>query len=277
MKLVPGTFLGNCVAVRSLAGIIATEYHYARETKLRRHSHELAYFSFVLAGSYDERRSASRGWQCLKETTLYHPASETHDDRFGNHDAHLFSLEVGSQFMVRAREYDLLVDEPLELTGRVAKGLSWRAYKVFSDFSPTSSLLLEAVAFELLCELPWRHARAPEAFAPPWLRRAREILHDEFPNPFSLSSIAHRLGAHPVHLARSFRRQHGVSMGAYLRRLRVSRATEELLEGLSSLSQVAAQTGFSDQSHMGRIFKASTGMTPREFRSKNGCLSRRRG
>lgn len=100
MKLVPGTFLGNRIAVQTGSGIIATEYSYARETKLRRHSHELAYFSFVLAGSYDERRSASRAWQCLKETTLFHPAGETHDDRFGNQDARLFSLEVGAQFIV---------------------------------------------------------------------------------------------------------------------------------------------------------------------------------
>lgn len=153
----------------------------------------------------------------------------------------------------------------------MAKGLIWRASRALSDCSPRSALRVEALAFELLCELPWKHARAPETCLPSWLRRAREILHDEFPNPFSLSSIAHRVGVHPVHLARSFLRQHGVSMGAYLRRLRVSRATEELIHGDRSLSQIAAQTGFSDQSHMCRIFKAATGTTPGDFRSKRRC------
>ena len=213
----------------------------------------------------------------MKETTLFHPVGESHDDRFGNQDTCLFSLEVGPQFVAKVAEYDLQVNEPLNLTSKMAKGLIRRAYRAFSDSSPRSALLLEALAFELLCELPWKGARAPEPCLPPWLRRAREILYDEFPNPFSLSSIAHRVGVHPVHLARSFVRQHGVSMGAYLRRVRVSRATEELIRGDRSLSQIAAQTGFSDQSHMGRIFKAATGTTPGDFRSKKGCFSHLRG
>jgi len=267
MKLVPGTFLGSRIAVRTGSGFIATEYRYARETRLRRHSHELAYFSFVLAGSYDERRSALRGWQCLKETTLFHPVGEAHDDRFGNQDTCLFSLEVGPQFIAGVKAYDLQVNEPLNLTSKMARGLIWRAYRAFSDCSPRSALLLEALAFEVLCELPWKHARAPEACLPPWLRRAREILHDEFPNAFTLSSIAHRVGVHPVHLARSFLRQHGVSTGACLRRLRVSRATEELIHGDRSLSQIATQTGFSDQSHFSKVFKNQTGMTPGCFRA----------
>jgi AraC family transcriptional regulator len=272
MRLAPGTFLGNRLALRTGSGIIATEYSYAPQAKLRRHSHELPYFSFVLAGSYDERRSDSRGWQCLKETVLFHALDETHDDHFGNQNTRLFSLEVGLPVIERAREYDLQVDEPLKLTSSVAKSLSWRAYKVFSKASAMAALELEALAFELLCELPWKQARAPESHVPAWLKRAREILHDEFPSPFSLSCIAHRVGVHPVHLARSFRRQHGVSMGAYLRRIRVFRATEELLRGKSSLCQIAAKTGFSDQSHFGRVFRATTGMTPGEFRSKGGCF-----
>ncbi|MBV9341492.1 MAG: helix-turn-helix transcriptional regulator [Acidobacteria bacterium] len=181
-------------------------------------------------------------------------------------------MEVGPQFIAGVKEHDLQVDQPLKLASSVVKGLSWRAYNAFSNVSPGSAPLLQALAFELLCELPWKGARAPESHVAPWLRRAREILHDEFPIPFNLSSIAGRVGVHPVHLARSFRRQHGVSMGAYLRRLRVSRATEDLSQGNDSLSRIAAQNGFSDQSHFGRIFKTAKGMTPGEFRSKRACL-----
>jgi AraC-like DNA-binding protein len=42
------------------------------------------------------------------------------------------------------------------------------------------------------------------------------------------------------------------------------------LAGTDSLSDIAADAGFSDQSHLGRVFKAATGMTPRQFRLDHG-------
>jgi AraC family transcriptional regulator len=58
-----------------------------------------------------------------------------------------------------------------------------------------------------------------------------------------------------------------MTMGEYARRLRISCAAEALCETENSLSAIAAQAGFADQSHLGRIFKATTGMTPLQFRN----------
>ena len=50
-----------------------------------------------------------------------------------------------------------------------------------------------------------------------------------------------------------------------MRRLRVDYVMNALAGG-DSLSDIAAQAGFSDQSHLGRVFRAATGMSPRQFR-----------
>jgi AraC family transcriptional regulator len=268
MKLAPGTFLGIRVKTRSIAGFTLTEYRYNAGTRLGRHSHEQAYFSFLLGGSYVER-CFSKSVQCQGGTTLFHPPSEDHSDTFGTHGALLFSLEIAPEWVKRLQEYELNTDEPLTLAMSLVSALSWRAYRAFSDPHPRSDLLLEAAAIELLCQLPWKRSNVPEAQAPPWLRQAVEILHAEFRNPFSLTAIARRVGTHPVHLARTFQRRHGTTMGEYVRRLRISCAVEALGKREISLSAIAAQAGFADQSHLGRIFKASTGMTPLQFRNKN--------
>ena len=78
MKLVPGNFLGTSVRKRFVSGFIFTEYRYAPSTTLRLHSHELAYFSVVLRGAYEEQCSSRRIQQCDTETVLYHPADEMH-------------------------------------------------------------------------------------------------------------------------------------------------------------------------------------------------------
>jgi AraC family transcriptional regulator len=266
MKLGPGSLLGIRVKTRSIGGFTLTEYRYHAGSRLGRHSHEQAYFSFVLGGSYVER-CLSRPVECQGETTLYHPAGEDHSDTFGTHGAHLFSLEIAPEWITRLRAYELKTEEPLTLATSQVSALSWRAYRAFSDPHPRSDLILEAAAIELLYQLPWKRSHVPEAQITPWLRQAVEILHAEFRNPFSLTAVARRVGTHPVHLARTFRRLYGMTTGEYVRRLRISCAREALTRKEISLSAVAAQAGFADQSHFGRIFKAATGMTPLEFRN----------
>ena len=65
-----------------------------------------------------------------------------------------------------------------------------------------------------------------------------EILHAEFCRPFSLAAIAQRVGAHPVQLARAFRRSHRMTVGQYVRKLRVDYAMNALAGG-ESLSEIA--------------------------------------
>lgn len=268
MKLLPGNFLGTSVRKRFVSGFIFTEYRYAPSTTLRLHSHELAYFSVVLRGAYEEQCSSRRIQQCDTETVLYHPADEMHSDSFSSQGGHVFSLEIPPDCLNKAKDYELPVHERIVIGSTRAQALGRRAYGMFLDTTPASALILEAVAMELLYELPCRRSFAREPLVPGWLERATEILHTEFRRPFSLVSIAERVGTHPVHLARTFKRYRGATMGDYLRHLRVSHALEAIDSGKKSLAEIASEAGFSDQSHFGRVFKAATGMTPQQFRSR---------
>jgi AraC-like DNA-binding protein len=70
----------------------------------------------------------------------------------------------------------------------------------------------------------------------------------------------------PAHLCRAFRRFRRRTIGDYVTGLRVQFVCRKLAETHEPLSDIAAQSGFTDQSHMTRVFKRITGVTPGSYR-----------
>jgi len=103
-----------------------------------------------------------------------------------------------------------------------------------------------------------------------WLERVRNEIDARFERPLSVTGLAAEAGVHPAHLSRAFHRRFGSTLLAYIRRARV-RAAADLLRGSSlTLADVAAGTGFADQSHLTRVFKEVTGVTPGRYRRAGG-------
>lgn len=78
--------------------------------------------------------------------------------------------------------------------------------------------------------------------------------------------LARAVERHPAHLAKQFRLRFGVSIGEYVRRLRVQDVARRLAESGEPLARVAVDAGFADQSHMHRVFVARMGVTPGAYR-----------
>jgi AraC family transcriptional regulator len=132
-----------------------------------------------------------------------------------------------------------------------------------------SALAAEGIVLEMLVSL----ARlAPDRLGRPpgWLLRAQELVHDRFRETLRTAEIAREVQVHPAHLSRAFRTYFKVSVGSYVRRLRLDWAREELAHSTTSLATVALAAGFADQSHFTRAFKRHTGLTPQRFRRSTG-------
>ncbi|WP_433324974.1 AraC family ligand binding domain-containing protein [Spirillospora sp. CA-294931] len=97
------------------------------------------------------------------------------------------------------------------------------------------------------------------------VRAAREILHESLIDPPSLESLAESVGLRPFALLRAFRSTTGLPPHAYLNQLRVRQARTLLEEGLRP-AEVAARSGFADQSHLTRHFKRTVGIPPGAYR-----------
>jgi len=97
--------------------------------------------------------------------------------------------------------------------------------------------------------------------------RARELIEGAAPGAITLTTVAAALGMHPVHVASAFRRAHGCSVGQYARRLRLEQACRRLATSGATLGEVAADSGFYDQSHMTREFRRTLRTTPARYRA----------
>jgi transcriptional regulator GlxA family with amidase domain len=108
----------------------------------------------------------------------------------------------------------------------------------------------------------------PTAEPPGWLRRVADALHSRLDGRTPLSTLARDVGRHPVQVSRQFHRHFGCTMSTYLRRARVARAQELLVESHVTLAEVALRCGFSDQSHFTTVFHRVAGLPPHRYRER---------
>ncbi|MGF6446814.1 AraC family transcriptional regulator [Paraburkholderia youngii] len=106
---------------------------------------------------------------------------------------------------------------------------------------------------------------AGDPAASPAIARVRDLLHEQMDGSPGLDELAEVAGIDRFRLTRLFQRAFGTSPHAYLVRLRL-RAARRLLAAGRTPAQVAAEVGFSDQSHLGRWFRRAYRMTPAAYR-----------
>lgn len=106
-------------------------------------------------------------------------------------------------------------------------------------------------------------SKGPERVA---TQRVREYLARNFAENIALEGLSKVANLSPYYLHRTFTREVGLSPHAFQMQVRISRAKYLLSEG-KPLRTVAAETGFSDQSHFTREFKRIVGLTPGAYRS----------
>ncbi|MCB2188921.1 MAG: AraC family transcriptional regulator [Deltaproteobacteria bacterium] len=133
-----------------------------------------------------------------------------------------------------------------------------------------TALEVDHLLLACLTRLIRRHADAPPPARPPAachpaVARARELLEDRFRENLSLADLAREAALSPYHLARLFAAELGLPPHLYLTQVRVRRARGLLEQGLTP-AVAALETGFSDQSHLTRRFKALVGVTPGQYR-----------
>jgi AraC family transcriptional regulator len=131
--------------------------------------------------------------------------------------------------------------------------------------------LARALAVGVLSAIRDKRLRKARAAAvPPGIRRAIQCLETDFANNFSINELAAMAKVSRGHFALSFRQVTGFSPHQYLLRVRLSYARKLIAQGnpVLSLAEIAAVSGFFDQSHLDRVFQRFFGTTPSHFRSQ---------
>ncbi len=117
-----------------------------------------------------------------------------------------------------------------------------------------------------LCDRPGRASAAGAADEPPFrlVQPALEHIRAHFAERVRLEDLCTALFVSRAQLTRSFRAATGLSVGQYLRELRLMEAKIMLARGASVLD-AALDCGFGNISHFIRIFAREVGCTPKQY------------
>jgi AraC family transcriptional regulator len=130
-------------------------------------------------------------------------------------------------------------------------------------------LLLECAGLEILGFVnngPSWVPRGRSAFLREVVADLRANIHPQR----GIAAIARDADISPIRLVRSFRRVYGISLARFMRVIHIQHALGLLSDPALSISAVAHEAGFSDQSHLTRAFAQTYGLTP-------AALSRSKG
>jgi AraC family transcriptional regulator len=105
-----------------------------------------------------------------------------------------------------------------------------------------------------------------ETLNPKWAGLVTDILNDRWNENISLNELATSVGVHPVTISKFFPKYFQCTLGEYVRKLRIEKATTLILRSQLSLTEIAHQCGFFDQSHFIRVFKDITGFLPNGYK-----------
>jgi AraC-like DNA-binding protein len=144
-------------------------------------------------------------------------------------------------------------------------------HRMFRPDLPIRASLLERDSALLYsaARLALRHADAPPFIYRPGSEDKRvqaviEYMAAHLDENIALEDLAALTGLSRFHLLRVFRAATGLPPHTYFNHMRLRRAKRMLFDG-SSIADAAAATGFADQSHLNRHFKAMWGVSPGAF------------
>ena len=257
-----GKFYGETRS-REARGAVFSVVAHPQPRVIPKHRHAAAYFCLLLDGGYEET-SGGETLAYAPLTIAFHPAGLSHHDAIGPHGARFFMIELGPDWSDALPVWPARVSE---LDGGDPVWSALRLFQLFSESTFENDSEVEALLFELCGHV--EKMQPADATEPTWLAAALERIHAAYPERIDLRALGASVGVSPVHLTRCFRRFHGRGVGDYVQGLRVRDVCRHLSESDATATEIAQTLGFADHSHLTRVFKRITGVTPAAYRARS--------
>lgn len=263
LNLKTGQFFGITKETIRLDGLILTDTEYTNE-KVDWHYHESPYFTFILEGNVIEGNKKET-YNCTAGTLLFHNWQEPHFNIKPAGFTRGFHIELDREWF-KAFEIDTnRTQGSINITDPTVKTLMYNIYRESQLAGNGNSLAIDTLLVELFGRMDG-FAEILRRTKPVWVNQVKELLHDSRQD-WKLQDLARNVNIHPVHLSRGFSKYFQCNLGDYIRAIRLQHAMTLMPELGLSLTDIAMQSHFADQSHFIRSFKAVYGITPLQYRN----------
>jgi len=250
---------GKVVNRLDLAGTTLFETVHREPILEPTHEHPSPYIAVLLRGSNREvyRRGEA---QFFPFTAVFHPANVQHRCALNERGCQFFTLELEISWL-DSMGIDLQPNSVIDWHG---EKILWQMLRLFREFRRTETslnLTVESLILEILSMLGGERRIGSHVPFHRWSLLEQKI-HDSFRESIRTQDLANAAGIHPVHVARLFRLKTGLTPGEYLQHLRAQCACRLMQNPDRSLGEIAAESGFTDQSHMNRIMRRLVHCSP---------------
>lgn len=261
LQLKCGRYLGSNKRRWEANGIFISETEYHSKVFEGWHSHENSHITFILQGGNREQRK-NKDLEAIPGHVFFYAGGELHRNLNTAHPSRNINVEIGNSFYSRYNLETTSINHT-KLNCANAKFALLKSYSECLINDNLSQGVIHDVLFDFISTTT--HIK-DEKCNPQWTRLVRDILNDRWDENITLHELAGLVNVHPVTLSKFFRKYFQCTLGEYVRKLRIEEATMLIRKSQLSLTEIAHQCGFFDQSHFIRVFKQTTGFLPKTYK-----------
>ena len=254
------SFSGEMTENRCFDGLTVgtTDYRNGRINNAR-HFHDNPTICFLLRGGGVEKRNRDSYERCACDIRFYH-GEELHQSIIKVFPSKCVNLELKPQFL---RQYE--ISENI-INAAVSKNpdVKFLMLKIHSELAVNDSFTNSSIKILLFAMLDATRKNFREK--PEWINQLHEVLNDRWAEQLTLEDLSLAVKVHPVTISKHFTKYFSCTMGEYMRKIKVGKSLFLIKNSKLSLTEIALQCGFADQSHFTRNFKRLTGFLPKNFR-----------
>lgn len=264
-KLKSGAYFGQFLEQKEVNGLLLIEKKHDTGSNIGWHCHENLYLSMVLQGGWEELTN-NQLRICKNNHVVVRPAEEPHATKFHHNQLNIaFNIEIPARWFNHYGNQQLpVITQSLEFEQGEVPNLTRKIYKEFKKNDPFADLAIQGLTLEICVAIA---RKGVESKTPAWLKRVKAFLDDCFLQALSLETLAKEVEVHPAYLSRTFHHHFGCTITDYYRSKKIEWACNHLIINRKSITEIALEAGYYDQSHFNKAFRKQMQMTPEQYRA----------
>jgi AraC family transcriptional regulator len=243
-------------------GVIVGAQTFRKQTAAAaRHYHQNSHVNFVLQGGVLDKR---KNWETERvpgELMFFH-AGEPHETITESFPTKTINLVIEHEFLQDNLATEATISAAVDKNPN-AKFIMLKIYKELISEDVFSNCSIKMLLLNLIHANPQIESKNTH---PRWIKIVAELTHDEWNESLTLKDLSEAAGVHPITISKHFPKYFSCTFGEYMRRLKIEKSLYFLKDSSFSLTEIAAECGFSDQSHFIRTFKQLTGFLPNNYK-----------
>ncbi|QKX05847.1 helix-turn-helix transcriptional regulator [Aquimarina sp. TRL1] len=223
------------------------------------HHHENTHLSLVLQGGSRESRKKEEIQLTPGKIILYNEG-ELHSNRYTAFPSKHLIVELKKDF----HKTNSLSPKHFSTSNTANIDIYLNLLNIYNELHLGDIYSAETIDFSFNQLLK---SDQNSSYIPVWMNSLREVIEDRWDEFIPLKDLATIFNVHTVTISRYFKKYYKCTLGDYMRKIKVERAVFFLLNTNKSISEISDICGFTDQSHMIKVFKLYIGFLPNQFRS----------